>query len=82
MIYYCFFSNKKTPANVHRASRSFLENITFMDMAPMALIKLFTSFATASNPGTASLYHLFHDMSFRIPLHAMEKARSLRTLRP
>jgi len=36
-----------------------------MDMAPMALKKLFTSFEKATNPATARHYSMFHDMPLK-----------------
>ncbi len=50
-----------------------IKNVTFMDMAPRSLKTLFTSFEKPVKPSPAWLCNLFHDMSFRIPLHAIEK---------
>jgi len=48
-----------------------------MDMAPRSLKTLFTSFEKPANPTPVRLYYLFHDMSFLIPLHAIEKTRCI-----
>jgi hypothetical protein len=56
--------------------------VTFMDMAPMSLKTLFTSSENPVKPRPARLYSLFHDMSFNIPLHAMEKIKPSPTLSP
>jgi hypothetical protein len=51
------------------------ENITFMNMAPLSLKILFTIFKKSTNSSPIRLRSLFHDMSFSIPLHAIEKAK-------
>jgi len=40
----------------------FKKNVTLMDMAPMSLKKLFTSFEMSANPATRRLRRMFHDM--------------------
>jgi len=54
----------------------------FHDMAPMSLKKLFTFFQKPTNPTTAKLHRLFHDMSFLIPLHDIKNIRFSRTMSP
>jgi len=52
------------------------KNVTFMDMAPRSLKTLFTSFEKPVKSSPVRFYCLLHDMSFLIPLHAIEKIRS------
>ncbi len=47
--------------------------ITFMDMAPRSLKTLFTIFEKTVKASPVRFYCLLHDMSFLIPLHAIEK---------
>jgi hypothetical protein len=53
-----------------------------MDMAPMSLKTLFTSFEKPIKPSPIRLCSLFHDMPFLIPLHTIEKTRISGTLNP
>jgi|GEM_PF-3171662 len=49
------------------------KNVTFTDMAPMSLKKLFTNLERPPNPSTAKLHQLLHYMSFNVTRHATVK---------